>query len=92
MAHGRVVTWYGPGWYGRSTACGNTLTPRLMGVAHRTLPCGTRVTFSYGDRVVEARVVDRGPYAHGVDFDLTWGAARALGVLSAGRASVRASH
>lgn len=92
LAHGRVVTWYGPGWYGRRTACGNTLTPRLMGVAHRTLPCGTRVTFSYGDRVVEATVVDRGPYAHGVDFDLTWGAARALGVLAAGRASVRASH
>ena len=92
LGHTRVVTWYGPGWYGRSTACGNTLTKHLIGLAHRTLPCGTEVTLAYGARVVHAVVVDRGPYADGVDYDLTWGAARALGVISAGRASVRSSR
>ncbi|MEI6793294.1 MAG: peptidoglycan-binding protein [Actinomycetes bacterium] len=88
----RVVTWYGPGWYGRRTACGNTLTSRLMGVAHKTLPCGTVVHFSFRGHNVTARVVDRGPYAAGVDYDLTWAAARKLGVISIGRATVRASR
>lgn len=88
----RVVTWYGPGMYGRSTACGQRLTSTLIGVAHRSLPCGTSVTLSYHGRVVHAAVVDRGPYADGVQYDLTWAAARRLGVLSAGRASVRSDH
>ena len=88
----RVVTWYGPGWYGRRTACGNTLTSRLYGVAHKTLPCGTVVYFRFGGRTVRTKVVDRGPYAAGVHFDLTWAAARKLGVISIGRATVRASR
>ncbi len=88
----RVVTWYGPGMYGRRTACGDKLTSRLLGVAHRTLPCGTRVRFVHGGRDVVARVVDRGPHVAGVHYDLTWAAARRLGVLAAGRAAVRASR
>jgi rare lipoprotein A (peptidoglycan hydrolase) len=88
----RVVTWYGPGWYGRKTACGNTLTSRLYGVAHKTLPCGTVVYFRFRGRTVRTKVVDRGPYAAGVHFDLTWAAARKLGVISIGRATVRASR
>ena len=39
------VSWYGPGFFGSGTACGQTYTKTLMGVAHRTLPCGTLVTF-----------------------------------------------
>lgn len=92
LAHLRVVTWYGPGLYGRSTACGRKLTRNLIGLAHRTLPCGTIVTLAHGSHVVHATVVDRGPHTDGVDYDLTWGAARALGVLAAGRASVRSNH
>jgi len=88
----RVVTWYGPGWYGRRTACGNTLTSRLMGVAHKTLPCGTVVYFKFRGHTVKTKVVDRGPYASGVHYDLTWAAARKLGVISIGRATVRASR
>src|SRR5262245_38422346 len=37
------ATWYGPGLYGNGTACGQTLWPGTIGVAHRTLPCGTTV-------------------------------------------------
>lgn len=88
----RTVTWYGPGWYGRRTACGQKLTSRLMGTAHKTLPCGTVVHFRYKGRRATARVVDRGPYARGVEYDLTWAVARKLGVISAGRAEVRASR
>lgn len=88
----RTVTWYGPGWYGRRTACGQKLTSRLMGTAHKTLPCGTVVHFRYRGNRATARVVDRGPYASGVEYDLTWAVARKLGVISAGRAEVRASR
>lgn len=65
------ASWYGPGFIGRRTACGQRLTGSILGVAHKTLPCGTRVTFHLRGRTVTARVVDRGPFAHGRDWDLT---------------------
>ena len=51
---------------------------RTVGVAHRHLPCGTKVTLKYGDRYVTARVIDRGPYTEGVRWDLTMRAATEL--------------
>ena len=72
------ATWYGPGLYGNHTACGQTLRPGTIGVAHRTLPCGTAVKFAYHGHTVVARVIDRGPYTKGNAFDLTNGARRAL--------------
>lgn len=72
------ATWYGPGLYGNHTACGQTLRPRTIGVAHRTLPCGTAVKFAYHGHTLVARVIDRGPYTKGNAFDLTNGARRAL--------------
>jgi hypothetical protein len=73
------ATWYGPGLYGNSTACGRTLRPSTVGVAHKTLPCGTAVRFVYEGRSLITRVIDRGPYSPGNAFDLTNGARRALG-------------
>ena len=67
------ISWYGPGFYGRGTACGYALTMDLVGVAHRTLPCGTIVQFRWNGRTVSAPVVDRGPYVAGRIFDLTYG-------------------
>jgi hypothetical protein len=67
----RVASWYGPGFYGNRTACGQTFTRRLMGVAHRSLPCGYIVTIRYNGRYRTVPVVDRGPYVRGRDFDLT---------------------
>ena len=75
-----VATWFGPGFYGHKTACGQTLTPAVVGVAHRTLPCGTLVRVSYAGHAVVVPVVDRGPYSHIAEWDLTAGAAAALGV------------
>jgi rare lipoprotein A len=66
-----AVSWYGPGLYGNKLSCGGRLTPGTLGVAHKTLPCGTRVTLRHGDRVVRVPVVDRGPYVGGREFDLT---------------------
>ena len=52
-------------------ACGGTLRPGTLGVAHKTLPCGSRVRFRYRGRTVAVPVVDRGPYVAGRDYDLT---------------------
>lgn len=65
------ASWYGPGFIGGRTACGGRLTESVLGVAHKTLPCGTRVTFHLRGRTVTARVIDRGPFAAGRDWDLT---------------------
>lgn len=76
-----IATWFGPGFFGQKTACGQTLTPGVVGIAHRSLPCGTLVRVSYQGRVLTVPVLDRGPYSHiGADWDLTAGAAAALGV------------
>jgi rare lipoprotein A (peptidoglycan hydrolase) len=75
-----IATWFGPGFYGKQTACGQTLTPEVVGVANRTLPCGTLVQVTYKGHSLTVPVLDRGPYSHGADWDLTAGAAEALGV------------
>ena len=75
-----IATWFGPGFYGKQTACGQTLTPGVVGVANRTLPCGTLVKVTYKGHSLTVPVLDRGPYSHGADWDLTAGAAEALGV------------
>jgi hypothetical protein len=72
------ATWYGPGFYGHQTACGQTLRPETIGVAHRTLPCGTTVKFAYHGHSLITQVIDRGPYTPGNSFDLTNGARQAL--------------
>jgi rare lipoprotein A len=76
---GAVATWYGPGFYGNTTACGIELTPDLVGVAHRSLPCGTNVTVRYGSRTLVLPVIDRGPFGSEARWDLTEAAAQQLG-------------
>jgi rare lipoprotein A len=71
----------GASWYGGGggLACGGQLTSATMGVANKTLPCGSLVTLRYGERTVRVRVIDRGPYVAGREFDLTEATKRALG-------------
>ena len=78
----RMATWYGPGLYGNRTACGKRLRRRTLGVAHKSLPCGTPVTFYRAGRFVTVPVIDRGPFRRGVAWDLTAAAARKLGMAS----------
>jgi rare lipoprotein A (peptidoglycan hydrolase) len=73
-----VATWYGPGFYGRRTACGVRMSRTLLGVAHKTLPCGTKVAVLYKGRRITVPVVDRGPFRHGTSYDLTAATAQAL--------------
>jgi rare lipoprotein A len=73
------ASWYGPGLYGNRLGCGGTLTPGTLGVAHKSLPCGTKVTFRRGNRSVRVPVIDRGPYVSGREYDLTAATAQRLG-------------
>ncbi len=84
-----LATWFGPGFYGKQTACGQTMTPSIVGVANRTLPCGTLVKVTYDGHRLTLPVLDRGPYAKGVDWDLTAGAAQALGIEDTVRIATR---
>jgi hypothetical protein len=74
-----VASWYGPGLYGGRLACGGRLTPGTLGVANKSLPCGTRVTIRHRGRAVRVPVVDRGPFVGGREWDLTAATARRLG-------------
>jgi rare lipoprotein A len=74
----QIATWFGPGFYGQKTACGQTMSQVIVGVASRTLPCGTLVLVNYKGHRLTVPVIDRGPYANGATWDLTWGAASAL--------------
>jgi rare lipoprotein A len=70
------ASWYGGGG---GMACGGLLTSATMGVANKTLPCGTLVTLRYSGHTVRVPVVDRGPYVAGREFDLTEATRAALG-------------
>ena len=74
------ASFYGPGFYGKRTACGLAYTRELLGVAHRSLPCGTKVTFRNpaNGRTITVPVIDRGPYVAGRIWDLSGGACVAL--------------
>ena len=74
-----LASWYGPGFYGRTTACGLRMTRKLLGVAHKKLPCGTQVALTYNGKAITVPVVDRGPFKRGRRWDLTSAAATALG-------------
>lgn len=66
-----MASYYGPGLYGNGVACGGTLMPGTLGVANKTLPCGTMVRLRYHGHSVTVPVIDRGPYVAGRDYDLT---------------------
>jgi rare lipoprotein A (peptidoglycan hydrolase) len=76
----KTASWYGPGFWGNQTACGQKLKHKTVGVAHKKLPCGTKVTFNKGGRWLRTKVIDRGPYIRGRTWDLTQKAAEALGM------------
>jgi rare lipoprotein A len=82
------ATWYGPGFFGRRLACGGRLSRSTLGVAHRRLPCGTKVELFHRGRSLVVPVVDRGPFANRAHYDLTAATAQALGFKGTGRIGV----
>ena len=78
------ASWYGPGFYGHHLACGGSYKPSQVGVANKSLPCGTKVTLRYKGRTVVAPVIDRGPFAGNRVYDLTAATKAKLGFGSTG--------
>ena len=79
-----AASYYGPGLYGGGLACGGTLSPGKLGVANKTLPCGSKVTLRYHGKTVTVPVIDRGPYAGNREYDLTAATKAKLGFPSTG--------
>lgn len=75
-----TATIYGPGLWGHHTACGQRLTRTMLGVASRTLKCGTDVSVFYRGREMTVPVIDRGPFANHASWDLTMATAKDLGI------------
>ena len=74
-----LASWYGPGFYGNHTACGQTFSDDIIGVAHRTLACGTRVRVTSPSGVsIVVPVIDRGPFVAGRSLDLSFALKAAL--------------
>ena len=79
------ASWYGPGLYGNHLGCGGRLYYGTIGVANKTLPCGTPLTLRHAGRTLRVRVIDRGPYVAGREFDLTAATAQRLRFRGHGR-------
>lgn len=87
----KTVSWYGPGFHGRTTANGERFNQYAMTAAHKTLPFGTKlkVTCSQTGKTAIVKVNDRGPYVGNRALDLSYGAAKALGMLDRGITKVK---
>lgn len=85
---GGVASWYGNEFAGRKTASGERFNPDEYTAAHRTLPFGSRVRVSRGDKSVVVRINDRGPFHGNRVIDLSKAAASELGLVRAGSGQV----
>jgi len=86
-----VASFYGEDFHGRKTANGEMYDMHAMSAAHRALPFNTRVLVTNLDngKKVEVRINDRGPFIKGRIIDLSYGAARKIGMVGPGTARVR---
>ncbi|MGK0617806.1 septal ring lytic transglycosylase RlpA family protein [Meiothermus cerbereus] len=86
-----LASWYGPRFHGRRTANGERFNKFHMTAAHRTLPFNTwvRVTNLKNGKSVVVRINDRGPYVRGRIIDLSYAAARLLGMHAHGVVQVK---
>lgn len=89
LEQGRA-SWYGLAFHGRKTASGEKFDMNALTAAHPTLPFGTRVLVRNpaNGRSVTVRINDRGPYSGGRIIDLSFAAARAIGIVGFGTKSV----
>ena len=85
-----AASWYGRQFHGRKTASGETFDMNAMTAAHRSLPlnCYIRVTNKTNGKSVVVKVNDRGPFHGNRVLDLSYGAAKQLGITNAGTAKV----
>ena len=86
-----LASWYGPYFHGRTTANGETYNMHGISAAHKTLPFGTKLRVCY-QGCVDVRINDRGPYIGARELDLSYGAARAIGLIEPGVATVSITY
>ena len=78
-----LASWYGPYFHGRTTANGETYDMHGITAAHKTLPFGTELRVCY-QGCVDVRINDRGPYIGARELDLSYGAAKVIGLVEPG--------
>ena len=86
-----LASWYGPYFHGRTTANGETYNMYGISAAHKTLPFGTELRVCYKG-CVDVRINDRGPYIGARELDLSYGAAKAIGLVEPGVATVSITY
>lgn len=86
-----IASWYGPGFHGRPTASGTIYNQYELTAAHQALPLGTKVMVTNlgNGRSAEVIINDRGPFVKGRIIDLSYAAARMLGMIGPGTIPVR---
>mgnify|MGYP001317409212 CR=1 FL=1 len=82
-----LSSWYGGYFHGRTTANGETYNMYGHTAAHKSLPFGTKLRVCY-QGCVDVRINDRGPYIGARELDLSYGAAKAIGLVEPGVATV----
>lgn len=85
-----IASWYGREFHGKDTASGEKFDMNKLTAAHKTLPFGTvvRIKNIQNNKIVNVRINDRGPYRGNRIIDLSYGAAKELGLLGSGQALV----
>jgi rare lipoprotein A len=86
-----MASWYGRDFHGKKTSSGEIYDMNAMTAAHKTLPMGTmvRVTNKENGREAVVRINDRGPFVRGRVIDVSYAAAKRLGLVKSGTARVR---
>ena len=89
-----VASWYGPDFHGRPTASGEIYDMNAFTCAHREYPFGTKLKITYLStaKTTSCLVNDRGPFIDGRDIDLSYAAAKDLGLIPAGTGAVRIEY
>ena len=86
-----LASWYGPGFHGNLTANGERYDMHGISAAHKTLPFGTKLRVCYEGCVVVS-INDRGPYIGARELDLSYGAAKTIGLIDPGVARVNVMY
>ena len=86
-----LSSWYGPGFHGRLTANGERYNMHGYTAAHKTLPFGTKLEVCY-KRCTTVRINDRGPFIGARELDLSYAAAKDIGLVDPGVANVKVTY
>ena len=86
-----LASWYGPGFHGRLTANGERYDMHGLTAAHKSLPFGTKLRVCY-QACTTVRINDRGPFIGARELDLSYGAAKAVGLVQPGVAPVSVTY